>query len=221
MILQLLSYAGIALGFCLLVMLIATTLYYISEELEAHTVSAKRHITRSIYGIMGIHILLWIVDGLPFFLTCWSLFSNYIYLRVMASFPVVEHTSGIFILACISATLNHFLWFWHFNDDDLPPYTIYDRDPLYEGETLPPFSQVASFFGILVWTVPFLLFLSLSANDNALPVTTDHGKLKRKGLARVTLENAWLYIVNLAYKVLPKSLVSKDEMYLNNAIPRY
>lgn len=221
MILQLLSYAGVVSGFCLLVLLVATTLYYISEELEAHTVLAKRYITRYIYGAMGIHVLLCLVDGLPLLLTCWSLFSNYIYLRVMASFPVVEFSSGVFILACLCATLNHFLWFWHFNDDSLPPYSIHDRVPTYQGETLPPFSQVASFFGILVWTVPFLLFLSLSANDNALPVSNDHGKVNRKGLARVTLEKAWLSIVDLAYKVLPVSIMGRDERYLNNAIPRY
>lgn len=29
--------------------------------------------------------------------------------------------------------------------------------------------EVAAFFGILVWSVPLFLFLSLSANDNALP----------------------------------------------------
>ena len=31
------------------------------------------------------------------------------------------------------------------------------------------FMEVAAFFGILVWSVPLFLFLSLSANDNALP----------------------------------------------------
>lgn len=29
--------------------------------------------------------------------------------------------------------------------------------------------DIATFFGICVWLVPFYLFLSLSANDNVLP----------------------------------------------------
>jgi len=29
--------------------------------------------------------------------------------------------------------------------------------------------DIAAFFGICVWFVPLFLFLSLSANDNALP----------------------------------------------------
>jgi hypothetical protein len=31
------------------------------------------------------------------------------------------------------------------------------------------FGDVATFFGICVWLLPFYLFLSLSANDNVLP----------------------------------------------------
>jgi len=34
------------------------------------------------------------------------------------------------------------------------------------------FTEIASFFGICVWFIPLYLFLSLSANDNALPTTT-------------------------------------------------
>lgn len=34
---------------------------------------------------------------------------------------------------------------------------------------LPTFTEVASFFGIAVWLVPFALFVSLSAGDNVLP----------------------------------------------------
>lgn len=33
------------------------------------------------------------------------------------------------------------------------------------------FMDIATFFGVCVWLVPLFLFLSLSANDNALPVS--------------------------------------------------
>lgn len=39
----------------------------------------------------------------------------------------------------------------------------------YDRPDVPTFSQVASYFGICVWLVPFSLFVSLSANDNVLP----------------------------------------------------
>ena len=36
----------------------------------------------------------------------------------------------------------------------------------------PGFTDIATFFGICVWLVPLFLFLSLSANDNALPTSS-------------------------------------------------
>jgi hypothetical protein len=33
----------------------------------------------------------------------------------------------------------------------------------------PTFTEIASFFGLCVWLVPFALFVSLSAGDNVLP----------------------------------------------------
>jgi len=34
---------------------------------------------------------------------------------------------------------------------------------------IPTFTEIASYFGICVWLVPFALFVSLSASDNILP----------------------------------------------------
>lgn len=34
---------------------------------------------------------------------------------------------------------------------------------------VPSFTEIASYFGICVWLVPFALFVSLSASDNVLP----------------------------------------------------
>lgn len=45
------------------------------------------------------------------------------------------------------------------------------------GPAPPGFAEVATFFGICVWLVPLFLFLSLSANDNALPTSVDGASL--------------------------------------------
>jgi hypothetical protein len=40
----------------------------------------------------------------------------------------------------------------------------------YDAPTdVPSFTEIASYFGICVWLVPFALFVSLSASDNVLP----------------------------------------------------
>ncbi|KAL9550712.1 hypothetical protein MBANPS3_004604 [Mucor bainieri] len=51
--------------------------------------------------------------------------------------------------------VDHFLWFNYFT-------THYK-----------PFMDIAAFFGLCVWLVPFAYFISLSANDNALPTSSD------------------------------------------------
>jgi hypothetical protein len=49
--------------------------------------------------------------------------------------------------------IDHFVWFQYFTRH----YT--------------PFMDIAAFFGICVWLIPFAYFISLSANDNALPLS--------------------------------------------------
>jgi len=39
----------------------------------------------------------------------------------------------------------------------------------YNDPSLPSFTEVASYFGLCVWLVPFALFVSLSAGENVLP----------------------------------------------------
>ncbi|KAI9705783.1 MAG: erv26 super protein [Bogoriella megaspora] len=64
--------------------------------------------------------------------------------------------------------LNHWLWFRHFS---LPPTpTPGSPSSRYSPDLLPPtFTDVASYFGLCVWLVPFALFVSLSAGENVLP----------------------------------------------------
>jgi hypothetical protein len=71
---------------------------------------------------------------------------------------------------------DHFIWFFHFaaKAQEVKKY----RGPKYRYgagsgkggiDDGPTFMDVAAFFGVCVWFVPLFLFLSLSANDNALP----------------------------------------------------
>lgn len=71
--------------------------------------------------------------------------------------------------------LNHWLWFRHFSSP-----TAFRRggSGYYTGDRYgggygyaqqPTFSEIASYFGLCVWLVPFALFVSLSAGENVLP----------------------------------------------------
>ena len=61
---------------------------------------------------------------------------------------------------------NHILWFRHFSHSPTLPTSQYNR---YSVPDIPTFTEIASFFGICVWLVPFALFVSLSAGENVLP----------------------------------------------------
>lgn len=67
---------------------------------------------------------------------------------------------------------------------------------MYDQPDVPTFSEIASYFGLCVWLIPFALFVSLSASDNVLPTigstdraTTDSsGKNKRQSIIKVTVD---------------------------------
>ena len=63
--------------------------------------------------------------------------------------------------------VNHFVWFRHFSK---APASTPGRYNYYGSSAgLPTFTEIAAFFGIQVWLVPFALFVSLSAGENVLP----------------------------------------------------
>ncbi|KAM9930166.1 hypothetical protein OXX59_000699, partial [Metschnikowia pulcherrima] len=109
MFLQILSYVGVITGFFLLVLAIASGLYYISEIVEEHTEPTKRVLRKLIYAEIGVSVLLWLFDSFPFKLTVFSMISHAVYLQNLVKFPYVQLTSPIFLLSCALVVANHFL----------------------------------------------------------------------------------------------------------------
>ncbi|KAI1132298.1 transmembrane adaptor Erv26 [Nemania abortiva] len=192
-ILPLVGYLGSVLGFCFLTLAIASGLYYLSELVEEHTVIAKRLLTRLIYSIIGLQLVLWVVDGLPLLLTCLGVVSHVVYLGNMRRFPFVRLTDPLFLASCVLVLVNHFLWFRHFSEAQQRSYSRLSS--MYDQPDVPSFTEIASFFGICVWLIPFALFVSLSASDNVLPTIGseqpshgDSGKNKRQGMVKVIVD---------------------------------
>ncbi|KAF9353954.1 erv26 super protein [Mortierella sp. AD094] len=71
-------------------------------------------------------------------------------------------------LSLVLVLVDHFIWFQYFTRH------------YYS------FMSIASFFGICVWIVPFSYFISLSANDNALPSfdKSQENKQKKNGILK-------------------------------------
>lgn len=109
-ILPLIGYAGAFVGFCFLTLAIASGLYYLSELVEEHTVIAKRLLSRLIYTIISVQVLLWLVDGFPFWATMLGVVAHVVYLGNMRRFPFVKLSDPLFLLSCgmFSPLLVHF-----------------------------------------------------------------------------------------------------------------
>ncbi|CAP60267.1 uncharacterized protein PODANS_1_5760 [Podospora anserina S mat+] len=172
-ILPLVGYLGSIVGFGFMTLAIGmlpcmpSGLYYLSELVEEHTVIAKRFLSKLIYSIMALQLLLCVVDRFPFFLTVLGIFSHFIYLGNMRRFPFVKLTDPLFLASCALVLINHYVWFKHFSHHQERAYqnvSYYDTP-----DDIPTFTEIASYFGLCVWLVPFALFVSLSASDNVLP----------------------------------------------------
>ncbi|KAL8849282.1 MAG: hypothetical protein Q9221_005752 [Calogaya cf. arnoldii] len=168
-VLPLIGYAGVLFGFGFLTLAIASGLYYLSELVEEHTVFAKKLLTRLIYSVIAIQVLLSAIDRFPITLSLVSIGSHAIYAGNLRHFPIVRLTDPVFLLSCVLVILNHFLWFHHFSAPPGPSSSRNRTANRYDYTDIPSFTEIASFFGICVWLVPFAMFVSLSAGENVLP----------------------------------------------------
>ncbi|KAK2768814.1 erv26 super protein [Arachnomyces sp. PD_36] len=208
-ILPLVGYLGVIVGFSFLTLAIASGLYYLSELVEEHTVLARRLLTRLIYTIILLQSLLYLLDSFPLSLSLLGIASHLVYASNLRRFPVVKLSDPLFILSCGLVLVNHWLWFRHFSAPVVPPQRGgrgIGRGNMGGGgggEDIPTFTEIASYFGLCVWLVPFALFVSLSAGENVLPsmgseyATGEHtagpygassasvsGKNKNRGMAK-------------------------------------
>ncbi|EIW82074.1 hypothetical protein CONPUDRAFT_54408 [Coniophora puteana RWD-64-598 SS2] len=156
--------------------ILASGLLYVSELIEEHSRTAKVIGQRGIYAIICLHILLWMSDSLPLPQIAFSVFCHAVYLQNFStSWPLISLSSLSFIASCLLAIADHFIWFFYFSRvsretrQSVPRF----RNPIPQTQKVAPtFSEIATFFGICIWLVPLFLFLSLSANDNALPTSS-------------------------------------------------
>lgn len=187
-LLHLLSYIGGLAAFMFVTLSLASGLLWLAELIEEHSRHAKYIGMRAIYVIIALHVLLLITDRLPFLPILFSIVAHIVYLQnFSASWPFISLTSPTFILSCLLVVGDHFVWFFHFanraaeakryNRNSGNRYRHGHNPAAYigEGGREYGFMDVAAFFGICVWAVPLFLFLSLSANDNALPSSMASG----------------------------------------------
>uniref|UniRef100_A0A8C4RMK1 Protein TEX261 n=1 Tax=Erpetoichthys calabaricus TaxID=27687 RepID=A0A8C4RMK1_ERPCA len=137
--------------------LLSAGLYYLAELIEEYTVATSRIIKYMIWFSTTVLVGLYCFEGFPALMIGVGLFTNLVYFGLLRTFPYILLTSPNFILSCILVVVNHYMAFQYF------------------AEEYYPFSEVLSYFTICLWVVPFSFFVSLSAGENVLPSTVQHG----------------------------------------------
>lgn len=107
------------------------------------------------------------------------MFCHFVYLQNFTpTWPFISLSSLSFLGSCVLVVVDHFLWFFYFaritQEARHRAHRSYRGPPL--PHAVPNFGDIATFFGICVWLAPLFLFLSLSANDNALPTNAGEQK---------------------------------------------
>jgi hypothetical protein len=172
-LLHYLSYAAMVAALAFMTLSLASGLLYVSELIEEHSRLAKIIGQRGTYAIIVLHIALYISDSLPLAQTLFSIVCHVVYLQNFSStWPLISLSSLSFIASCIFAISDHFIWFFYFSRLTWEARQVSHLYRAPTHSTAPGFSDIATFFGVCVWLIPLFLFLSLSANDHALPTSS-------------------------------------------------
>lgn len=148
-------YGGAYIFLVFFAVCLATGLYYLAELVEEYTSLTRRIIGYIIKGIIALHVLLLIVDRLPFFCIACGLGTHLLYHRLLKTFPYINLTSYDFLGSLGGLLVSVVAW-----------ARFFLRDPRCAFVTI---EWIVGFTLVMVWLVPFAFFISLAANDSVLP----------------------------------------------------
>jgi hypothetical protein len=157
---------GYISGFLTLVLLalsISSGLYLLAELAEEFP-SLSGKITKYMLGTVFILHVLLLIDGLPLFETAMSIMAHCMYATMLRNFPFIDLLSITTAGSVLGFVGCNVMWLMFFTRDRL-------HEPL----------QIVGFFVLCVWSIPCALFVSLTLNDNTLPVLSGPGALKQSG----------------------------------------
>jgi hypothetical protein len=101
---------------------------------------------------VAVHVGLLLWDQLPLLQVGLGLLSHGIYAALLRDFPYIEFWNPWFLASIVAVVANHSLWFLYFTNN----YGM-------------QFGEVTAIFFFCVWLVPFIYFISVTANEQTLP----------------------------------------------------
>jgi len=139
-----------------LALCVACGLYYIGELAEEYSIRTRRTLLAVLVMVAVIYLLLAIVDGISPWRCVMSFIHQGIYSLLLRRFPWVSLTSPSFILSIYAFVADHCMWYSYFlGEVGRQEYT-----------------RLVGFFFLMVWAVPFILFVTLNVEEQYLPGTS-------------------------------------------------
>ncbi|KAM0677780.1 hypothetical protein BDAP_001630 [Binucleata daphniae] len=135
---------------CVGLLALGIGLYKAVEYIEDKTFAAKKKIEQIIACICLFHVFMFF-RNVGFFLIVYSLVIQYIFYSLLDIYPDIQPSNPSFICGSIMALGNHFFMLRSMILGNF--YVL----------------EMIVIFVVAVWCTPFCFFLSLSANDEALP----------------------------------------------------
>ncbi|RUS90914.1 hypothetical protein EGW08_001311 [Elysia chlorotica] len=149
-----LTWIALIVQLCIATLSIAAGLYYLAELVEEYSVLTAKVIKYLIYITIVVHLCMIVFEDFSLFMTIGGLAGCVAYLFLLQDFPYFYLTSPAFISSVALLLVNHYMAFAYFS-------TVWY-----------PFQEVLAYFTMCLWLVPFVFFVSLSANENVLPTTS-------------------------------------------------
>ncbi|KAI9364382.1 transmembrane adaptor Erv26-domain-containing protein [Zopfochytrium polystomum] len=183
--LWLLVIVGALLLAVFLLLSLASGLYYLSELVEEYSVMTKRVIKWTSIVVAACHLPLLVFDQLSIIRLAFSLVCQAVYAQLLPKFPNIQLFDPAFLGSCALVVANHFVWFFYFLDHPIR------------------FIEIAAFFGLIIWLIPFMYFISLSANDYTLPAFDPSSSAPRPSQKKSTFVKSFLNFVLRKNELLP------------------
>lgn len=128
---------------------IACGISFLAELCEEHSTATKRVLKLSIPGFILCHLLIALVDGLSWWRSLLSVATLLSYTQLLKTFPWVVLSSPAVIASVVLCVLDTLSWYSYF----------------YGAQGEYPFSSIAAFFALLVWSMPAGLVVSVAVAE--------------------------------------------------------
>ncbi|KAI5189448.1 hypothetical protein NEMIN01_0511 [Nematocida minor] len=161
---------GLSIGFI-------AFLYKAIHYIEEYPNRAKEKIRFLTYFVWIMHIFL-LFRGFSFLLLGFSCLSQMMFYNLLEDYPNIETSGAGFISAVVMAFINHMLFLTSM---------LKNRCGLIE---------IFFYFFVIVWSVPFSIFLSLTANDEVITISGTKKPIRRTMAGKIldtllSRSNAW------------------------------